>query len=853
MVDVLRNLNDEQKRAVTSIDGAYRLMAGAGSGKTSVLTNRLAYISYEKELPTERILCVTFTKKAAHEMKKRASDIMGRSMKEYSVMTFHSLARDIFDRDHERLGFKEDYHIAETPLAVLVKEYVDAAEKAGKIKVSGNEEKLELQRYLTLACREALSSGDYVDMMLSDKKITLDTSALLTYYRAYLERDDAVATIKGSLNKEYKKKAGCTIPQAYYRAYFDGELTDEIRQEFDNYQSAIEATKKEHPLPDNSAEAAFVTDILRTKQSLNTVSYDDLITFALYLLKDEEILTFWQDKYDYIQVDEFQDTDRRQLELVELLYAKHGNLFVVGDADQSIYRFRGANPELFVNLDNIIPDLQTITMNNNYRSDKKIVKAANEVIRLSKNRIIRDSISMSKDDGLLKVVKPAPLNDTLKEKLIDCISRAKDRKVSKKVLIEQIPEYRSDMETMVSDFEKNIESIMGKRKSSYDVESIMAELIRKGSAGCAVDEVVKEIDALVGSGESLNDIAVLYRDRNDSMLTSLYYALQEKGYEMDTAFTPKNPVCDFIQTAIDCYLMYQYTKDDGYLAQAVESLTETDDFGEIPLEVSLEEIKKEEDIFSALALIIPVQFHKTTGNPIGNYRKWLMYEEEIKELIDERKALFDSLSEEERVTLVEDGEEEKPAGFGIHIMTMHKAKGLEWKYVFVLGLSDDSFPKNSRNTTIIDGIYDYEEQNRLAYVAFSRAQKCLYLCMDKDAPGAFVQAVLPDSGDAALNLYQKEKMYHSVGEIDTFALINDVGHSVGYIYQTVLEGERYHFVARTEDMGNLSPWCSEKYLVDDDFSISSIIRSVPIPKEDIPAVFKKMADTNVLRKILKAS
>ena len=293
---LLNGLNPEQQKAVKATDGPLLIMAGAGSGKTRVLTHRIAYLMVEKEVNPYNILAITFTNKAAREMRERIYRLMGGAADEIWISTFHSMCVRILRRDIDRIGYNRNFTI------------LDSSDQLSVIKQILKEKNLDPKKYDPRAILSAISSA---------KNELIDT-------------------------EQFAKDAG---------GYFENVVSDV----YSEYQKR-----------------------LRKNQALD---FDDLIMITIQLFtRVPEVLSHYQRKFQYIHVDEYQDTNRSQYMLVKFLAAKHHNLCVVGDSDQSIYRWRGADITNILSFEKDYQRAQTILLEQNYRSTKRILQAANHVI-----------------------------------------------------------------------------------------------------------------------------------------------------------------------------------------------------------------------------------------------------------------------------------------------------------------------------------------------------------------------------------------------------------------------------------------------------------------------------------------
>ena len=364
----LEGLNEEQTLAATSIDGAVRLIAGAGSGKTFTLTRRVAYICDLKEIDPSRVLSLTFTNKAAGEMRSRTAKLMNLPDDAFNMSTFHSLALEIVKEHCEEVFGWKSFKIGNMSPSMLVPQFFKRNQHL--FEDLSDAEVEVVQKYLLNKVNKVLKNNKYVgwlDNNADDIHLTkADVPDLLTYMYGDEERLSEYNRCKNGVKRVDKP------------------------EKIEAYLKDFQATQI--PYNPNNPVSPWIKAIVKQKSGICT--FDDIIHCALYLLENyPEIRDYWSNKFDYIQVDEFQDTDMQQLKIVQLLYERHGNLFVVGDPDQSIYLFRGAEPSLFNNLDNYIPNLKTIFMITNYRSSDEIVNISNKVIEMNKNRIKKTCVS----------------------------------------------------------------------------------------------------------------------------------------------------------------------------------------------------------------------------------------------------------------------------------------------------------------------------------------------------------------------------------------------------------------------------------------------------------------------------
>lgn len=832
-----KDLNPQQREAVETINGAVRLIAGAGAGKTNVLTKRYAKI-VESGVKPDRILAITFTNKAAAEMKSRIASLIDNiSESSLNVMTFHRFGLEVCKRDIERLGYKPDFKIGQTSVSILVSKYL----QEHPCKLVGQDLK-NFQRLLCRACSIVMQDPEeYINMMTISGGIErCEEGVVLDYANTVAEETMRLNEAKDEANKEYKKEHPDGIAMTYYKAYFTGTLTQEIKDAYHNYLDLRKEFPQAKSREVNPIES-WVYEIMKMKQSLGTVSYDDLINFTLYLFKYyPEVKEYWQSQYDYIQVDEFQDTDAKQLQIVQALSEKHGNIFVVGDPDQSIYFFRNARPELFNNLSAYIPNLKTLYLNKNYRSSDEIIGVSNSVIKLNKNRINKSLEGTNGSKGKVKVLTNEVFNEEEGAIVEDIVAIANTNKIPAKRVIEVIGAVASPTLSAKENLMRAKSAIAGEKGrgrkpvSIIEIEEPANEILNHKKT---IDAIVGEIKALIDGGAKESEIAILYRSKKDPQLEYIYNALKEAGVTLDSQFTPTSPIRELLETPVRAYIKYNFTKDVSFLGDVVDNLVDADEDGNrYEMETEYSELLKDIDIHDYQAVydlfmkIVPHQMTETTMAAKGNYKKLLMNPNNsmavIKELVEEFYALdpierCKACSEDSRL------DKDVKLGDGVHIMTMHSVKGLEFPYVFVLGLQDGYFPKHGYGVSPMAGIYTYEEEARIAYVAFSRARDKLFLVVpDQTVPSPFVAQVfmdedtrdymecdnenflkvMNDDADKIVDKFLDDMTFNSWGEIQKIMLMEDED-IVGYRYKTVLHGKRIAFdaIAFEAEARSISP------------------------------------------------
>lgn len=608
MEDILAGLNESQTEAVTSTEGFVRVIAGAGSGKTRALTHRFAYLVNELGVLPGNILCVTFTNKAANEMRQRIHKLTGDNDTGY-INTFHGFCVNIL---------QEDSHAISYPKSFMV-----------------------------------LDNGD-IDEML---KIIYEERGLTLRDKTF-----------GNARDMFEMRKCISEP-----SYFLDMISLPIDQLHKKYMDATEVN-----------DILFYGYLYQERKTF-AVDYNDLIILSLYIFQEHpDIALKWQKRLEYIEIDEFQDIDPLQYRLMEVLCAYHRNLFIVGDPDQTIYTWRGANVKYLLDFDKHFPGTKTIMMLDNYRSTPEILKVCNSLI--SKN-----SQRMSKD---LKPVLPAG---------VPVVCHLADDAVQEATWIVKNIETLHQMGVEYKDITclyrahyvtRTIEEVFLKSKIPYTIYSGVQFFGRMEikDALCYLRMIVFKDDL------SFRRIAnVPKRNIGVRRMKFLEDYTREHGGTLYEALL-KN---------VDNELF------KGTKAQQFISMIEK-------YAASYEEKNISEVLISIL-------------NESG-YEKMLRTEGS-QERLDNLAELKQSVFEFETST----GEETDLEGYlknvamfsnmdisdttdRVRLMTVHTAKGLEFPYVFLCSMSEGIFPSKKTNT--LEGM---EEERRLAFVAMSRAEKGLYI------------------------------------------------------------------------------------------------------------------------------
>ncbi|MFJ7830847.1 DNA helicase PcrA [Peribacillus sp. NPDC097264] len=609
---LLTGLNEQQQKAVKATDGPLLIMAGAGSGKTRVLTHRIAYLMVEKEIAPWNILAITFTNKAAREMKERIRAILGGASEDIWISTFHSMCVRILRRDIDRMGFNRNFSI------------LDTTDQQSVVKQILKDRNLDPKKY---------------------------------DYRAIL---GSISSAKNELvgPEEYQKTA----------SDFFTKITADVYTE---YQKRLRK---------NSA-----------------LDFDDLIMMTIQLFQIvPEVLEYYQRKFQYIHVDEYQDTNRAQYMLVKLLASRFRNLCVVGDSDQSIYRWRGADIANILSFEKDYPNATMIFLEQNYRSTKKILEAANKVIDNNQNR------------------KPKNL-------------------WTENVAGNKLSYFRADNEQGEAQFvagKINELTLKGERKYSD-----IAILYRTNAQSRVMEEVLLKSNinyAIVGGTKfydrkEIKDLLAYLRliaNPDDDISLRRVINVPKRGI----GATSMDKVADYAnQYDISIYKALESIEMIGISGKATKAARE--------FHTLITNYTNQQEFLSVTELVEEV-IEKT------GYREMLRAEktiesqsrlENIDEFLSVTKA-FESNSEDKSLVgfltdlaLVADidklDENPEDANDAVTLMTLHSAKGLEYPVVFLLGLEEGVFP---HSRSLMDE-EEMEEERRLAYVGITRAENELFL------------------------------------------------------------------------------------------------------------------------------
>ncbi|QTD43037.1 DNA helicase PcrA [Sporosarcina sp. Te-1] len=658
--NLLDGMNPEQARAVKKTEGPLLIMAGAGSGKTRVLTHRIAYLVVEKDVYPSNILAITFTNKAAREMRERIDGLLGAGSGERMwVSTFHSMCVRILRRDIDRIGISKSFSI------------LDASDQLTVIKNVLKERNIDPKQYDPRSMLNAISSA---------KNECIDAE-----------------TFKGQINSfnPYEK-----IVADVYEGY----------------------SKK-----------------LRQNQSLD---FDDLIMMTLKLFERvPEVLDYYQNKFQYIHVDEYQDTNNAQYRLVKMLASKFRNLCVVGDSDQSIYRWRGADIGNILSFEKDYPDATVIMLEQNYRSTKRILKAANDVIQNNRSRYDKTLRTENNEGDSIYIYKANDEKDEAQfvvQTIID-LKEKENLSLDKFAIL-----YRTNAQSRVIEeflVKSNMEyTIVGGTKfyDRKEIKDLLAylRLIANNDDDLALARIINEPKRSIGatSFERMARFAI----ENDR---SIFDAMQEVHF-MGLTARAANEAVKFRELIAGFTQMQEYLSVSELVEQVLDK---TGYRAMLEREKTIEAESRLENIEEFLS--VTEAFEKRAEEENGD-RSLVAFLTDLALIAD-----IDSLDKAEN-----------QSGEKIVLMTMHAAKGLEFPVVFVIGMEENVFP----HARSIADEEEMEEERRLAYVAITRAEQKLYLT------SAAYRTLF---GRSSYN--NPSRFLNEISETVTEVILNDSGFTVG--------------------------------------------------------------------------
>lgn len=608
---LLMGLNEQQQKAVKATDGPLLIMAGAGSGKTRVLTHRIAYLMVEKQVAPWNILAITFTNKAAREMKERIRGILGGTSDEIWISTFHSMCVRILRRDIDRMGFSRNFSI------------LDTTDQQSVIKQILKDRNMDTKKY---------------------------------DYRAIL---GSISSAKNEL----------ITPEEYAKTAADF-YTKVVSDVYTEYQRR-----------------------LRKNQALD---FDDLIMTTIQLFQlVPEVLEYYQRKFQYIHVDEYQDTNRAQYLLVKLLASRFRNLCVVGDSDQSIYRWRGADIANILSFEKDYPNATTIFLEQNYRSTKRILEAANKVIDNNRNRKPKNLWTENLEGNKIFYYRA----DSEQGEAQFVAGKINELRKNGKSLSDIAILYRTNAQSRVMEevlLKSNLNyTIVGGTKfyDRKEIKDLLAylRLIANPDDDISLRRVINVPKRGIGA-TSMDKVADYARQYD----LSIYQALESVEMIGISAKATK-AAREFAQ------LILNYTNQQEYLSvtELVEEVIEKTGYREmLQAEKTIEAQSRLENIDEFLSVTKAFEANNEDKSLVG-FLTDLALVADIDQLDEKNEETQDAVT----------------------LMTLHSAKGLEFPVVFLLGLEEGVFP---HSRSLMDE-EEMEEERRLAYVGITRAEQELFL------------------------------------------------------------------------------------------------------------------------------
>ncbi|EID40569.1 DNA helicase PcrA [Staphylococcus epidermidis] len=607
---LVKNMNSEQSEAVRTTEGPLLIMAGAGSGKTRVLTHRIAYLLDEKDVSPYNILAITFTNKAAKEMKARVEHLVGEEAQVIWMSTFHSMCVRILRRDADRIGIERNFTI------------IDPTDQKSVIKDVLKSENIDSKRFEP---------------------------------RMFI---GAISNLKNEL-----------------------KTPEDAQKEANDFHSQMVAT----------VYKGYQRQLSRNE----ALDFDDLIMTTIILFERvPETLEYYQNKFQYIHVDEYQDTNKAQYTLVKLLANKFKNLCVVGDSDQSIYGWRGADIQNILSFEEDYPEAKTIFLEQNYRSTKNILNAANEVIKHNSERKPKGLWTANSGGDKIQYYEAMTERDEAEYVVKEIMKHQRSgKKYSEMAIL-----YRTNAQSRVLEetfMKSNIPYTMVGGQKFYDRKEIKdllsyLRVIANSNDDISLQRIINVPKRGIGPS-SVEKIQTYALQNNISMFDALA--------EVDFIGLSKKVT----QECISFYEMIQnLIKEQEFLeiSEIVDEVLQKSGYRDmLDREQSIESRSRLENLDEFMS--VPKDYEENT--PL------------------EEQSLINFLTD---LSLVADIDEADTQN-GVTLMTMHSAKGLEFPIVFIMGMEESLFPHIRAIKSEDD--HEMEEERRICYVAITRAEELLYI------------------------------------------------------------------------------------------------------------------------------
>ena len=608
MQNLLEGLNDKQYEAVVNTDGPCLVIAGAGSGKTKVLTHKIAYLLEEKDVKPWNILAITFTNKAANEMKERVGNLVGEAAKDMWIGTFHSICVKILRRFIDRIGFEHSFVIFDT----------------------------SDQRTLIKECLKDLQIDD---KMFTDRIVQFEISNAKNDMK---EPEEYEAISKG----DYRKEKIASVYRLYQK---------------------------------------------RLKEN-NAIDFDDIINYTIKIFKEnEDVLDYYTNKFNYILVDEYQDTNKSQFTLIRLLADAHGNITVVGDNDQGIYSFRGADISNILNFEKDFKGTKIIKLEQNYRCTQNILNAANSVIKNNEVKY-KKKLWTENEEGSLPTFHVSD-----------------DEYDEGRYIVEEINHLRREEYYKYSDFavlyrmnsqSRAIEEILRREDIPYKIVGGLKFYERK-----EIKDIIAYLRLINNTSDNLALKRIINEPKRGIGKTSLdkIQAISEQ-----TGI----PMYNIIKEADQYGLARVYANAQSFVAVIEDLISKKDEYTITEL---IKHTLKETGYTKALEEENSIE----AENRIENLEEFLT----VAVQFEEEEAENDLSSFLEGITLSSDLDGMDEEEESVTLMTLHSAKGLEFPVVFLVGMEEGIFPGYKS----IGEPKELEEERRLCYVGITRAKNNLFL------------------------------------------------------------------------------------------------------------------------------
>lgn len=612
MQNLIEGLNDKQKEAVLATEGPCLVIAGAGSGKTKVLTHKIAYLLSEKNVKPWNILSITFTNKAANEMKQIVEKLVGEASQEMWLGTFHSICVRILRRFIDRIGFDTTFLIFDsTDQRTLVKECI--------------------------------------------KSIGLD---------------DKLFTDRSVLSEISNGKNDMLEPKAYQVKYNGDFRKEKIGEVYELYQKKL----KEN----------------------NALDFDDIINYTIKILTENpDVLEYYTEKFKYVLVDEYQDTNKAQFMLVSILASKYGNITVVGDNDQGIYSFRGADITNILNFEKDFPGSKIVKLEQNYRCTGNILKAANAVIKNNENKYDK-KLWTENEEGKLP-----------------CIYKAEDEYDEASYIVKQINMLKMEEYLKLSDFvilyrmnsqSRAIEDIFRRENIPYKIIGGLKFYERK-----EIKDIIAYLRLIFNTSDNLSLKRIINEPKRGIGKTSL-------DNIQDISDKTGKSMYEIIKYA-EQYELNRVKANSIQFVEVIEELRKQ--VNQIPISELIKLTLNKTGYVKALENENTIE----AESRIQNLEEFLTVAIEFEEQMAEN-TLAEFL---ESISLTSDIDNMEESEDTVTLMTLHSAKGLEFPVVFLVGMEEGIFPGYKS----IGEIKELEEERRLFYVGITRAMQYLYLTCAK--------------------------------------------------------------------------------------------------------------------------